>query len=62
MIGHSNATVFQISCYAVTPMTDFAIIRALDAPVAQLDRVHAYEAWGRTFESCRARHHSYFAG
>src|SRR6266567_2442471 len=26
------------------------------APVAQMDRVHASEAWGREFESHRARH------
>jgi hypothetical protein len=25
------------------------------APVAQLDRAHAYEAWGRAFESLRVR-------
>lgn len=35
----------------------FAIIRtALNAPVAQLDRVLGYEPRGRGFESCRARH------
>ena len=27
-----------------------------EALVAQLDRAHAYEAWGRTFESFTVRH------
>src|ERR1044071_10443708 len=30
------------------------ILRSLYAPVAQPDRAFAYEAKGRTFESCRA--------
>jgi hypothetical protein len=36
----------------------FAIMRALIAPVAQLDRVLVSEAKGRAFESRRA-HHKY---
>lgn len=28
----------------------------VNAPVAQLDRVQPSEGWGRTFESCLARH------
>lgn len=31
------------------------LLSSLYAPVAQLDRAHAYEAWGRAFESLRVR-------
>ncbi len=33
-------------------------ITKVNAPVAQLDRVVAFEAIGCTFESCQAHHHA----
>ena len=40
----------------MTKKRHFLILRALDALVAQLDRVLGYEPSGRRFESFRVRH------